>query len=121
MSTIRSLENYTLGRWMPGEEAGTVLRHAITAEPIAIASSKGIDFEAVLNYGRQVGGTRLRKLTFQQRGRMLKALALHLMEKKDYFYELSKATGATKADSWVWPFISMRLIFRFGACLKKLL
>ena len=101
MSTIRSLENYTLGRWMPGEEAGTVLRHAITAEPIAIASSKGIDFEAVLNYGRQVGGTRLRKLTFQQRGRMLKALALHLMEKKDYFYELSKATGATKADSWV--------------------
>ena len=85
MSTIRSLENYTLGRWMPGEEAGTILLNAITAEPIALASSKGIDFEAVLNYGRQVGGSRLRKLTFQQRGRMLKALALHLMEKKDYF------------------------------------
>jgi oxepin-CoA hydrolase/3-oxo-5,6-dehydrosuberyl-CoA semialdehyde dehydrogenase len=40
-------------------------------------------------------------MSFHERGRMLKALALHLMEKKDLFYEVSYATGATKMDSWV--------------------
>jgi oxepin-CoA hydrolase/3-oxo-5,6-dehydrosuberyl-CoA semialdehyde dehydrogenase len=32
---------------------------------------------------------------------MLKKLAFHLLEKKDIFYKVSWATGATKADSWV--------------------
>jgi oxepin-CoA hydrolase/3-oxo-5,6-dehydrosuberyl-CoA semialdehyde dehydrogenase len=32
---------------------------------------------------------------------MLKAMALHLQERKDDFYALSAATGATKADSWI--------------------
>ena len=40
-------------------------------------------------------------MTFQQRGLMLKALALHLYGIKDKFYELSYATGATKIDSWI--------------------
>ena len=38
-------------------------------------------------------------MTFQQRGEILKSLALYLQAKK--FYELSKATGATKIDSWI--------------------
>src|SRR3990170_845173 len=32
---------------------------------------------------------------------MLKALAKYLMERKDRFYAISAATGATKADSWI--------------------
>ena len=40
-------------------------------------------------------------MTFQQRGEMLKSLALYLIKRKDIFYELSKATGATKMDSWI--------------------
>ncbi len=32
---------------------------------------------------------------------MLKALALHLLEKKEKFYKISYQTGATRADSWV--------------------
>ncbi|MDB4710194.1 phenylacetic acid degradation bifunctional protein PaaZ, partial [Flavobacteriales bacterium] len=35
------------------------------------------------------------------RGRMLKALALHLTSIKKKFYGLSAATGATKIDSWI--------------------
>jgi len=40
-------------------------------------------------------------MTFQERGRMLKALALFLMERKAKYYEISALTGATKVDSWI--------------------
>jgi oxepin-CoA hydrolase/3-oxo-5,6-dehydrosuberyl-CoA semialdehyde dehydrogenase len=40
-------------------------------------------------------------MTFQQRGLMLKALALHLHSIKNKFYALSAQTGATKVDSWI--------------------
>ena len=40
-------------------------------------------------------------MTFQQRGEMLKSLALYLNKRKEIFYTLSKATGATRIDSWI--------------------
>lgn len=95
------LKNYALGQWTAGAEQGQVLYNAINGEEIATASSKGLDFAEMMNYARKVGGPALRKMTFQERGRMLKALALHLQEKKEQFYKLSWATGATRADSWV--------------------
>jgi len=55
----------------------------------------------MIDYGRRTGGPALRKLTFQERGRMLKALAMFLSERKAAYYELSYRTGATKIDSWI--------------------
>jgi oxepin-CoA hydrolase / 3-oxo-5,6-dehydrosuberyl-CoA semialdehyde dehydrogenase len=95
------LYNYALGQWTAGAEQGQSLFNAITGEEIATASSKGLDFAEMMNYARKTGGPALRKMTFQERGRMLKALALHLQEKKEQFYKLSWATGATRNDSWV--------------------
>ena len=95
------LSNYALGKWVPGTETGQVLYNAINGSEIASASSKGLDFAEMMNYARKLGGPALRKMTFQERGRMLKALALHLQSKKEHFYELSWATGATRSDSWV--------------------
>jgi oxepin-CoA hydrolase/3-oxo-5,6-dehydrosuberyl-CoA semialdehyde dehydrogenase len=95
------LKNYALGQWTAGAEQGQSLYNAITGEEIATASSKGLDFSEMMNYARKTGGPALRKMTFQERGRMLKALALHLQEKKEQFYKLSWATGATRNDSWV--------------------
>src|SRR5205823_2523212 len=43
----------------------------------------------------------LRRMTFHDRALMLKAVAQHLMARKDEFYLVSAATGATKQDSWV--------------------
>ena len=100
-TSIQPLNNYALGKWVAGEGNGQLLYNAITGDAIASASSKGLDFAAMCDYARTVGGPKLRKITFPERGRMLKALALHLMEKKDLFYKISWATGATKADSWV--------------------
>ncbi|WP_306643687.1 phenylacetic acid degradation bifunctional protein PaaZ [Sanyastnella coralliicola] len=95
------LENYALGKWIPGDGDGKALYNAINGEEIARASSDGLDLEAMFNYGREVGSPVLRKMTFPERGRMLKALALYLTERKELFYQTSWATGATRADSWI--------------------
>jgi oxepin-CoA hydrolase/3-oxo-5,6-dehydrosuberyl-CoA semialdehyde dehydrogenase len=55
----------------------------------------------MLEYARRIGGPKLRAMTFHQRARMLKAMAQHLMAHKDELYQVSTATGATKADSWI--------------------
>ncbi len=98
---MNKLENYILGEWTPHQGEGLPQYNAITGELIATCSSEGLDFAAIMNYGRRVGGTALRKMTFPERGRMLKALALYLTDIKKKYYELSYWTGATKADSWV--------------------
>ena len=94
-------QNYALGKWITGEGEGTPLFNAITGEEIGRASSNGLDFNEMMLYARKDGGPALRKMTFQERGLMLKALALHLHSVKDKFYELSYFTGATKIDSWI--------------------
>ena len=82
------LKNYIAGEWVGGTGSGTPLFDAVTGEQIAIASSQGLDFKAMLEYARTVGGPALRALTFHERSRKLKALAMHLMAKKEIFYQL---------------------------------
>jgi oxepin-CoA hydrolase/3-oxo-5,6-dehydrosuberyl-CoA semialdehyde dehydrogenase len=95
------LHNYALGKWIEGSGDGQMLYDASTGAEVATASSQGLDFEEMLNYGRKVGNKNLRKMTFQERGRMLKALALYLMDRKEKYYEVSYKTGATRIDSWI--------------------
>jgi len=99
--SLTQLKNYAEGKWVAGTKTGETLHNAITGDAIYTASSDGLDFGAMMQYARKVGGPALRKLTFQQRGRMLKALAMYLMERKEYFYTISAFTGATRVDSWV--------------------
>ena len=99
--SLTQLKNYSEGKWVAGTKTGETLHNAVTGAAIYTASSDGLDFGAMMQYARKVGGPALRKLTFQQRGLMLKALALYLMERKEYFYTISAFTGATRADSWV--------------------
>lgn len=98
---LTQLKNYAEGKWITAKKEGDVLHNAITGDAIYTASSDGLDFGAMMNYARTVGGPALRKLTFHERGRMLKALAMYLLERKEYFYKISTLTGATRADSWV--------------------
>ncbi len=95
------LGNLVADRWQDGRGSGKTLSSAVTGEPVATLSSDGIDFAAMLDHARRVGGANLRKLTFHERGEMLKALAKFLMENKQAFYELSTQTGATRSDSWI--------------------
>jgi len=97
----RRLSNFVAGEWISGGGSHTALFHAVTGDVIAETSTSGIDFAAMVPYARNVGGPALRKLTFHERARRLKALAAYLMERKDAFYAISAMTGATKADSWI--------------------
>ena len=95
------LKSFVQGKWTAGTGKGKKLYHAVTGENIAEVTSEGLDFKSILAYARNIGGPKLRGMTFHERGRMLKAMALYLMDKKEVFYKLSPATGATKIDSWI--------------------
>jgi oxepin-CoA hydrolase/3-oxo-5,6-dehydrosuberyl-CoA semialdehyde dehydrogenase len=96
-----NLQSYVGGAWQSGRDNGVAMRDATTGEVIAQASSTGIDFAAVLDHARNVGGPALRAMTFHERAGLLKTLAKRLAELKQEFYELSYRTGATLSDSLI--------------------
>ncbi|MCK5744975.1 MAG: aldehyde dehydrogenase family protein, partial [Oricola sp.] len=98
--TALPLESYAAGRWVgPGPEARAIAS-AVTGEEVALAGS-ALDYQAMLDYARGVGGAALRELTFHDRARKLKVLAQYLSERKQALYDLSLHAGSTKADSWI--------------------
>lgn len=98
---MHKTENYVLGRWIAGAGEGIPQYNAYTGQVISTASSEGLDYADILEYGRKTGGPVLRAMTFHERGRMLKALAFYLLERKEAYYKISHLTGATRNDSWV--------------------
>lgn len=98
---MKKIQHYIQGQWTSGTEDGTPVLDAITGEVISNIAIEGLDIPEILNYGRTIGGEVLRKMTFQERGNMLKSLALYLTKRKEAFYELSYRTGATRVDSWI--------------------
>ena len=95
------LENYVSGKWITGDGDGSALYNAVSGDLIGYVTTKGIDFAAMLEYGRTKGNPALRKMTFHERGRMLRALAVYLRNHLEKFYKESFKTGATRADSWI--------------------
>src|SRR5689334_12136414 len=81
----RALENYVMGEWVAGTGTRAQLFHAVTGATIAETSTGGIDFGAVVDYAKRVGGPALRRMTFHERALMLKAVAQYLMSRKDEF------------------------------------
>jgi oxepin-CoA hydrolase/3-oxo-5,6-dehydrosuberyl-CoA semialdehyde dehydrogenase len=98
---MKAFENYVMGQWVAGDGVEWTAADARTGAALGTVSSAGLDYAAVLAYGREKGGAALRKMTFPERGRMLKALALYLNERKESYYAVSGATGATRVDSWI--------------------
>ena len=80
------LLNYALGEWVAGTSAGTIVRDAVSGEPVGSCSSEGLDFRAMAEFGRSVGGTKLRSMTFHERAAMVKRLATYLTEHKATLY-----------------------------------
>ena len=99
-ATPRRLLNFVEGQWVAGTGKMTELFHAVSGDKVAETSTGGIDFRRMVDFARRVGGPRLRAMTFHERALTLKEIAKFLMARKDEFYRISAATGATKADSW---------------------
>lgn len=97
---MNKTQHYIQGQWLAGKGEGIPVFDSITGEHFTSTTVEGLDVASILQYGRDKGET-LRKMTFQQRGNMLKSLALYLEKRKQAFYEISYRTGATKRDSWV--------------------
>ena len=100
MKTAQLL-NYALDRWTPGEGQLAELASAIDGSPVATTGSGGLDFAGMLKHAREVGGPALRRMTFHERARMLKALGQAIMARKEELYELNYLTGATRKDGWI--------------------
>jgi len=97
----QQLLNYERDRWVAGDGNLAEIQSAIDGAPVALTGSNGLDFGAMLDHARNVGGPALRKLTFHERARMIKALAQAIMARKEELYELNYLTGATRKDGWI--------------------
>ncbi len=114
------LEHYALGQWTPHAGEGLPQFDAVTGEVIGTYNSDGLDFGAMMDYGRRTGSKNLRRMTFQERALMLKRLALFLTDKKEAYYTLSYRTGATRADSWIDIEGGIGTLFAYASLRRKL-
>ncbi|TFI58132.1 phenylacetic acid degradation bifunctional protein PaaZ [Sphingomonas parva] len=97
----QTLLNYARDEWYAASTSLAEVQSAVTGETIAVTGSAGLDFAAMLDHARRVGGPALRRMTFHERAHMLKALGLAIMARKEELYELSWQTGATRTDGWI--------------------
>lgn len=95
------VQSFVAGKWVGPDDTARHIESAITGAPIARSGNTSLDMQEMLTHARGTGSRALRKLTFHDRARLLKALAAYLTDRKDPLYELSYDTGATKADSWI--------------------
>lgn len=96
--TLHQVESFIAGRWLPPSGDARLIHSALTGQPMAQVGRAGPDSAAMLDYAKTKGGPALRALTFHDRARALKALALHLQDRKQALYDLSFDTGATAQD-----------------------
>ncbi len=96
METVKS---YVRGAWHEAGDGFRTLVDPSTEEPIARVSSTGVDFAGMLAWARERGGPALRRMTFAERGALLKAMAGALRERREELLELSRRNnGATEPD-----------------------
>jgi oxepin-CoA hydrolase/3-oxo-5,6-dehydrosuberyl-CoA semialdehyde dehydrogenase len=100
MKTLKLL-NYARDQWIAGDGGLAEVMSAVTGETIAETGSAGLDFRAMLDHARNVGGPALRRMTFHERAWLLKDLANAVMARKEELYELSYNSGATRGDGWI--------------------
>ena len=96
-----NVHSYLAGGWVPADNGARAIASAVTGKPLAIAGQARLDTQAMVDFARQKGGPALRAMSFHDRARMLKALALELGKFKDELYALSHTTGATTPDAMI--------------------
>lgn len=119
MATIKNIPNYIMGEWVNHQGDGIAQYNTITGELISTVGSEGLDYAAMADYARKVGNKNLRKMTFHERGQMLKALAMFLYNQRKKYYPISTQSGATKTDSWIDIDGGIGTLFAYASLRKK--
>ncbi|MCT9252004.1 aldehyde dehydrogenase family protein, partial [Acinetobacter baumannii] len=112
------LASYVYGTWHSSDEELRTVYHAITGESIYAVSSHGIDMKRVVQYAKQ-NGSELANWTFHQRANALKQIAQHLLERKEDFYKLAYATGATRKDAWIDIEGGIQTLFAYSSLVRR--
>ncbi len=95
-----TLRSFVQDRWIEGQGTPATLFNPATEEPVAQASTGGIDFAAALEHARTKGGPAVRELTFGQRGELLQAWSKALHAHRDELIGLAIANGGnTRSDA----------------------
>jgi 3,4-dehydroadipyl-CoA semialdehyde dehydrogenase len=93
------LRSYVGGRWVAGTGAAQTLLNPTTEEPLARASSEGVDLASALHHARSAGAA-LRAMSFADRGVALKAVADAIQGEREALLDLSIANGGnTRSDA----------------------
>ena len=93
--------SYAMAQWVePGDQARAI-HGPVTGKLIAQAGGAPLDVQGMLNWARKTGGPALRTMTFHERAKMVKALALYIGERKEQLYAINPLTGATRRDGGV--------------------
>lgn len=95
-----NVTSYAQGTWIR-EGTKKELKSAVDGKTIATMVESDLDYKAMCEYARKVGGPKLREMTIHQRAFKIKFLAQYLLERKEKYYKLSTHTGATRRDSWI--------------------
>ncbi len=97
---LKTLSSLVCGTAHLAQQDFRTVYHAISGEAIYQVSSHGIDTQAIVAYAKQHGSA-LAALTFHERANALKQVAQYLLERKEDYYSLAKATGCTRKDAWI--------------------
>ena len=98
MMTVQNVQSFCCGQWIDPGSSARPIADAATGEIFVRAGGGAISPADLLDYAKSRGGPALRAMTFHDRARMVKALAVYLNERKEELYELSYRTGATRKD-----------------------
>ncbi|MCF3593777.1 phenylacetic acid degradation bifunctional protein PaaZ [Rhodobacteraceae bacterium LMO-12] len=99
--SVQQVGSYAAGEWLAPGGGARPIASAITGKVIAEAGNDALNASGMLEFARGQGGPALRAMTFHQRAKMLKALALYLNERKQALYDISFETGATQSDHMI--------------------
>jgi len=96
---MKTLASYLDGRWQQGTGAPAALVNPATEEPVAQASSAGIDLGQAVRFARDAGAA-LRAMTFAERGAILAAMAKAIHGARDELLGLATLNGGnTRGDA----------------------
>src|SRR3954463_11977365 len=94
------LESYLSGRWVRGEGVATRLVDPVKGDELAMASSKGVDLTAALEFARTQGQGGLRTMSYTERGKLIGAVADVLIANRVRYEDIAIAnSGNTKTDA----------------------